>query len=182
MFEEQINFPILNSSTSVRFKVAYKEGDYTTDIEELASEFTSLFINFCKEYGRNLELWFEPGKFLVSEAGVLLVQVNTVKQTMSTVFAGVNSGQNHLIRPMFYDAYHHIINISNPTGKQRLYTVVGYICETDTFGWDRKMAEVREGDILAILSTPAPTDSLCRTITIPASVRPKYSLKMGRRG
>ena len=156
MFEEAKQFPDLEFiDFGSGFKVAYKEGDYTTDIEELASEFTLLFNNFCTDYGKKLELWFEPGKFLVSEAGVLLTQVNTVKQTMSTVFAGVNSGQNHLIRPMFYDAYHHIINISNPTGKQRLYTVVGYICETDTFGWDRKMAEVREGDILAILNAGA---------------------------
>ncbi len=137
------------------FKVAYKEGDYITDIDELSKEFTELFKGFCKSYGRELELWFEPGKFLVSEAGVLLVKVNTVKQTTATVFVGVDSGQNHLIRPMFYDAYHHIINISNPEGKQRIYTVVGYICETDTFGWDRKMNEVREGDILAILNAGA---------------------------
>ena len=137
------------------FKVAYKEGDYITDIEELSKEFTELFKGFCKSYGRELELWFEPGKFLVSEAGVLLVKVNTVKQTTATVFVGVDSGQNHLIRPMFYDAYHHIINISNPEGKQRIYTVVGYICETDTFGWDRKMNEVREGDVLAILNAGA---------------------------
>ena len=137
------------------FKVAYKEGDYITDIDELSKEFTELFKAFCKSYGRELELWFEPGKFLVSEAGVLLVKVNTVKQTTATVFVGVDSGQNHLIRPMFYDAYHHIINISNPEGKQRIYTVVGYICETDTFGWDRKMNEVREGDILAILNAGA---------------------------
>ena len=137
------------------FKVAYKEGDYITDIDELSKEFTELFKGFCKSYGRELELWFEPGKFLVSEAGVLLVKVNTVKQTTATVFVGVDSGQNHLIRPMFYDAYHHIINISNPEGKQRIYTVVGYICETDTFGWDRKMNEVREGDVLAILNAGA---------------------------
>ena len=137
------------------FKVAYKEGDYVTDIEELSKEFTELFRSFCKSYGRELELWFEPGKFLVSEAGVLLVKVNTVKQTTATVFVGVDSGQNHLIRPMFYDAYHHIINISNPEGKQRIYTVVGYICETDTFGWDRKLNEVREGDLLAILNAGA---------------------------
>jgi len=78
-----------------------------------------------------------------------------VKQTMATVFLGVDSGQNHLIRPMFYDAYHHIVNVSNPGGKQRIYTVVGYICETDTFGWDRKMSEVREGDVLAILNAGA---------------------------
>ncbi len=137
------------------FKVAYKEDDVTTDIEELGAELSERFRLFCKDYGRELELWFEPGKFLVSEGGVLLVKVNTVKQTMATVFAGVDSGQNHLIRPMFYDAYHHIVNISNPQGKPRIYTVVGYICETDTFGWDRKLNEVREGDILAILNAGA---------------------------
>lgn len=137
------------------FKVAYKEGDYTTDIEELGSTFTELFSSFCKNYGRQLELWFEPGKFLVSESGVLLVKANTVKQTMATVFVGVDSGQNHLIRPMFYDAYHHIVNLSHPQGKQRIYTIVGYICETDTFGWDRRLNEVREGDILAIMNAGA---------------------------
>jgi diaminopimelate decarboxylase len=102
-----------------------------------------------------LELWFEPGKYLVSEAGVLLVKVNIVKQTMATVFVGVDSGQNHLIRPMFYDAYHEIVNISNPEGTKRVYTVVGYICETDTFGWDRKLNEVREGDVLAFKNAGA---------------------------
>lgn len=137
------------------FKVAYKEDDVTTDIEELGAELSERFRQFCKDYGRELELWFEPGKFLVSEGGILLVKVNTVKQTMATVFAGVDSGQNHLIRPMFYDAYHHIVNISNPQGKPRIYTVVGYICETDTFGWDRKLNEVREGDILAIMNAGA---------------------------
>ncbi len=137
------------------FKVAYKDGDVTTDIEELGAELSARFEQFCKDYGRELELWFEPGKFLVSEGGILLVRVNTVKQTMATVFAGVDSGQNHLIRPMFYDAYHHIVNISNPGGKPRIYTVVGYICETDTFGWDRKLSEVREGDVLAIQNAGA---------------------------
>jgi diaminopimelate decarboxylase len=132
------------------FKVAYKEDDVTTDIDELGKELSARFNDFCKIYGRQLKLWFEPGKFLVSECGYLLVKVNTVKQTMATVFVGVDSGQNHLIRPMFYDAYHHIVNVSNPAGVQRVYTVVGYICETDTFAWDRKLHEVREGDILAI--------------------------------
>ena len=137
------------------FKVAYKEGDYITDIKELGQELTQRFQEFCKTFGRELELWFEPGKYLVSESGVLLVRVNVIKQTLATVFAGVDSGQNHLIRPMFYDAYHHIVNISNPTGKQRIYTVVGYICETDTFGSDRRLSEVREGDILAIMNAGA---------------------------
>jgi diaminopimelate decarboxylase len=156
MFEAAHMFPDIQFiDFGSGFKVAYKEGDYVTDIEELSREFTQLFKSFCKEYGKEVELWFEPGKFLVSEAGALLVKVNTVKQTMATVFIGVDSGQNHLIRPMFYDAYHHIINLSNPAGKQRIYTVVGYICETDTFGWDRKLSEVREGDIIAIMNAGA---------------------------
>lgn len=137
------------------FKVAYKEDDITTDIDELGKKLTQRFKQFCIEYGRELELWFEPGKFLVSEAGYFLVSTNVIKQTTATVFAGVDSGQNHLIRPMFYDAYHHIINISNPEGIPRVYTVVGYICETDTFGWDRKLNEVREGDILCFLNAGA---------------------------
>ena len=96
-----------------------------------------------------MELWFEPGKYLVSESGFFLTKTNVVKQTTSTTFAGVDTGLNHLIRPMLYDAYHKITNVSNPTGIERIYAVVGYICETDTFGWDRKLNEVREGDILA---------------------------------
>lgn len=137
------------------FKVPYKEGDIVTDIEEVGQRLTAAFKDFCKEYGKDLELWFEPGKFLVSEAGYLLVQANTIKTTLSTVFVGVNSGMNHLIRPMMYDSYHEIINVSNPTGTNRLYTIVGYICETDTFGWDRKLNEVREDDILCIKNAGA---------------------------
>ncbi len=131
------------------FKVAYKENDITTNIKDIGNKIAERFKKFCSEYGRELELWFEPGKFLVSESGFFLVKTNVVKQTTSTMFAGVDSGLNHLIRPMLYDAYHHITNVSNPQGVERIYAVVGYICETDTFGWDRKLNEVREGDILA---------------------------------
>lgn len=137
------------------FKVAYKEGDYITPIEEIGERIGQSFAAFCEEYGRKLALWFEPGKFIVSESGVLLVSVNTVKQTTSTVFLGVNSGQNHLIRPMFYNAYHRIENMSNPLGSKKLYSVVGYICETDTFGYDRPIAEAKEGDVLGIFNAGA---------------------------
>lgn len=137
------------------FKVAYKENDYLTPIEEIGSKISESFTSFCEAYGRPLELWFEPGKFLVSESGVLLVSVNVVKQTTSSVFLGVNSGQNHLIRPMFYNAYHRIENVSNPKGMKKLYTVVGYICETDTFGYDRPIGEANEGDVLAIYNAGA---------------------------
>jgi diaminopimelate decarboxylase len=132
------------------FKVPYKENDIQTDIEELGIKLSKRFNNFCKEIGTELTLIFEPGKYLVSESGKLLVQVNIVKQTTSTVFAGVDSGLNHFIRPMFYNAYHSIENISNTEGKKRFYTVVGYICETDTFGVNRKISEIKEGDILSI--------------------------------
>lgn len=137
------------------FKVAYKEGDITTDINELGEKLGSSFKEFCENYGKELEMWFEPGKFLVSEAGYFLVRTNVVKTTPATVFVGVNSGLNHLIRPMMYDAYHEIFNVSNPYATKRVYTVVGYICETDTFGLDRKLNEVKEGDILAFKNAGA---------------------------
>ena len=130
------------------FKVPYKEGDIQTNIEELGEHLGARFLAFCQEYGRELTLAFEPGKFLVSEAGRFLVKVNVVKQTTSTVFAGVDSGFNHLIRPMLYGATHFIENLSNPDGKKRFYSVVGYICETDTFASNRQIAEITEGDIL----------------------------------
>ncbi|MCB0471137.1 MAG: diaminopimelate decarboxylase, partial [Flavobacteriaceae bacterium] len=131
------------------FKVPYKEGDIETNIEEFGEKLTKRFNSFCKEYGKNLTLAFEPGKFLVSEAGQFLVKVNVIKQTTSTVFAQVDSGFNHLIRPMLYGAQHQIRNISNPNGKERFYFFLGYICETDTFANNRRIAEIHEGDILA---------------------------------
>lgn len=137
------------------FKVPYKQGDIETDIEALGELISARFNEFCKSYGKDLTLIFEPGKFIVSEAGSFLVRVNVIKQTTSNIFAGVDSGLNHLIRPMFYDAHHEIVNISNPTGRSRFYTIVGYICETDTFGTNRRMAEIREGDVLAMKNAGA---------------------------
>ncbi len=131
------------------FKVPYKEGDIETNIEEFGNKLTKRFNSFCKEQGKELTLAFEPGKFLVSEAGKFLVKVNVVKQTTSTVFASVDSGFNHLIRPMLYGAKHRISNISNPEGKERFYSVVGYICETDTFATNTRISEIKEGDFLA---------------------------------
>lgn len=137
------------------FKVPYKNEDIETNIEELGQKLSERFNQFCKDYGKSLSLAFEPGKFLVSEAGYFLTKVNVVKQTTSTVFAQVDSGFNHFIRPMFYDAQHDIINISNPNGKQRFYSVVGYICETDTFANNRRINEISEGDILAFKNAGA---------------------------
>ena len=130
------------------FKVPYKKGDVETNIEELGEKLSIRFNEFCKDYGSELTLVFEPGKYLVSEAGYFVSKVNSVKQTTSTVFAQVESGFNHLIRPMLYGSYHEIENLSNPSGEQRFYSVVGYICETDTFGSNRKISEIKEGDYL----------------------------------
>jgi diaminopimelate decarboxylase len=157
-----ILFGLAREFSSVRFldfggglKVAYRPGDPVTDIDELGRRLTIAFRKFSQEEGRDLELWMEPGKFLVSEAGFLLVRVNVIKQTPRVTFVGVDSGLNHLIRPMMYDAYHTIENVSNPGGKQQPYTVVGNVCETDTFATDRELPEVREGDLLIIRNAGA---------------------------
>jgi len=158
----EILFDVAKQFTSINFidfgsgfKVPYKEGDLSTDIEQLGIQLSDRFNMFCKDFGKEVTLMFEPGKFLVSEAGYFLAKVNVVKQTTSTVFAGIDSGFNHLIRPMMYDSYHHITNISNPTGRDRYYSVVGYICETDTFGSNRRISEISEGDILCFQNAGA---------------------------
>ncbi|MEO6548869.1 MAG: diaminopimelate decarboxylase [Ferruginibacter sp.] len=149
MFNTTAHFPNLEFiDLGSGFKVPYQPGDAETDINDLGKKVALAFVEFEKETGKKLQVWFEPGKYLVSQCGYFVVKTNVIKQTPAAVFAGVNSGFNHLIRPMMYDAYHHIENISNPKGAERIYNVVGNICETDTFAWDRKLHEVREGDYL----------------------------------
>jgi diaminopimelate decarboxylase len=156
LFEATQNFPDLEFiDLGSGFKVPYKPDDYYTDVNDIGPKLTEKFKEFCTAYGKPLQLWFEPGKFLVSQSGTFLVKVNVIKQTTASVFVGVDSGLNHLIRPMFYNSYHHITNVSNPEGVARIYTIVGYICETDTFAWDRKLSEVHEGDILAFQNAGA---------------------------
>ena len=137
------------------FKVPYEENDIETNIEELGEKLTERFHTFCKNYGKDVTLAFEPGKFIVSESGYFLTSVNAIKQTTSTVFAQVDTGFNHLIRPMLYGSQHTIENISNPKGKQRFYSVVGYICETDTFANNQRINEITEGDILVFKNAGA---------------------------
>ena len=156
LFETAKNFKNLDFiDFGSGFKVPYKTGDIETDIEELGEKLSKRFNEFCISYGKELTLAFEPGKFLVSEAGVFLAKVNVVKQTTSTVFAQIDSGFNHLIRPMLYGSQHEITNISNPEGRERFYSVVGYICETDTFANNRRIAEINEGDILCFKNAGA---------------------------
>ena len=137
------------------FKVPYKKGDAETDMPLLAQKVHEAFANHPNPNGKHLQVWFEPGKFLVSAAGYLVAEVNVIKENTNTCFVGLNTGFNHLIRPMFYDAYHQIENISNPAGEEKHYSITGNICETDTFAWDRKINEVREGDLLVFKNAGA---------------------------
>jgi len=137
------------------FKVQYKPDEKATDVDLLGVKLKEALDTFQAETGKELEIWFEPGKYLVSECGYFISTVNVIKQTPATVFAGIDTGFNHLIRPMFYESYHQIINLSNPKGTERIYTVVGNLCETDTFCWDRVLPEVREGDYLVFKNAGA---------------------------
>ncbi|MBA5247202.1 diaminopimelate decarboxylase [Marnyiella aurantia] len=156
MFELAEHFPDLKYlDMGSGFKIPYQEGDLETDVKTLGKKVEKALSAYQKETGKKFQLWFEPGKFLVGNSGHFLVKANVIKQTTATVFCGINSGFNHLIRPMFYDSYHLIENLSNPRGAQRIYTVVGNICETDTFAWDRKLNEVRESDVLVFRNAGA---------------------------
>jgi diaminopimelate decarboxylase len=137
------------------FKVPYSPGDNETNIEELGFKLSKRFNEFCDDYGKELTLTFEPGKFLVSEAGNFLCAVNSIKQTTSTVFAQIDSGFNHFVRPMMYGSNHYIENISNPDDSERFYSIVGYICETDTFASNRRISMISEGDILCFKNAGA---------------------------
>ncbi len=137
------------------FKVPYKDGDTETDIKLLAQKVKKAFANHPNPDNKPLQIWFEPGKFLVSAAGYFVTSVNVLKEDATTIFAGVNSGFNHLIRPMFYNSYHQIENLSNENGPEGTYTVVGNICETDTFATDRKINEIQEGDYLVFYNAGA---------------------------
>lgn len=156
LFDAAMNFPELAFlDFGGGFKVGYKEGDIATDISHVGAVISEAFQAFCKRYGRELELWFEPGKFMVSESGYLIVKTTVVKKTPHITFAGVNSGLNHLIRPMMYDAYHGVYNLSNPKGTEQKYHVVGYICETDTLAPDRMISEIRIDDLLVFKNAGA---------------------------
>lgn len=137
------------------FRIKYHGQDIETDVSMLGKLMSEKFNAFCEEIGKPLSLLFEPGKYLVSEAGYFLARCNQIKQTTSTVFIGLNSGFSHLIRPMFYDAHHEIVNITSTKNTQRVYTIVGQICETDTFAINRLLPETEPGDILCIRNAGA---------------------------
>lgn len=137
------------------FKVPYRPAEKGTDIPALGQAVNQFIERLNNQTGRKLQAWFEPGKYMVSESGYFLATVNVLKQSGEINFAGLNTGLNHLIRPMFYDAYHHIDNVTHPNAPQKHYAVVGNICETDTFAWDRTLPAIEEGDVLVFFNAGA---------------------------
>lgn len=151
------------------FKVAYKPDDLHTNIAAFGKKFSKSFNAFCEQQGKEYTLEFEPGKFMVSNAGYFVAKSNLIKQTTSCTFVGLDTGFNHFIRPMFYNAHHEIDNISNPDGEKKVYNVVGYVCETDSFASDRIIAEVRKGDLLVFKNAGA----YCATMASNYNSRPR---------
>lgn len=154
------------------FKVPYTPDEKRIDYRAFGERVVSRFSRFCDDFGKELELYFEPGKYLVAEAGYLLAEVNTLKEKKHALIAGVNSGFTQLMRPVLYDAYHHILNLSNPSALPEMYDIYGNICEAgDYFGRERMIAMIREGDILAVLNAGA----YCYTMGSIYNLRPMPS-------
>jgi diaminopimelate decarboxylase len=137
------------------FKIPYHPDDHSIEIFSFGSKVSQRFKDFCDQAGKDFKLVLEPGKFLVSESGFLLMEVTSVRDAGDVPMVYVQSGFNHFLRPMSYGAYHHIINISNPDSAILNHDVVGYLCETDTFALKRPLNEVRRGDILCLMNAGA---------------------------
>jgi len=121
------------------------------DVSILGNLLSKQFDVFKGKYGYAIQMKLEPGRFLVAEAGFLLCTVTQLNHTTAFNFVGVDTGFNHMVRTTMYKSYHHIINCSS-CGQPKKYIVVGNLCETgDRFTTEeREIAEVKEGDILAI--------------------------------
>ena len=137
------------------FKVKYFENDSETDVIELGKRLGDRFLKFNAKRKNKVRMHIEPGKFLVSECGYFLTKVNYVNNRTNKNFIHVNSGLNHFVRPMFYGSKHAIENISSNSEEIKNYSVVGYICETDTFSENVKLKKTQEGDILCFKNAGA---------------------------
>ena len=143
------------------------------DLDALASCLQEPLEHFEQQTGRKLQLWFEPGRYLVAESGVLLTRVNVLKEVGGRSVAGVDTGFHQLIRPKLYDAWHEVRNISNPDGPKQVIDICGCLCEEDDLARQRSLPEVREGHLLAILNAGAYGYSMASTYNsrpLPAEV------------
>jgi bifunctional diaminopimelate decarboxylase / aspartate kinase len=103
------------------------------------------------------ELWAEPGRYLVADAGVIVCRVTQLKRKGDVRYVGVDCGMNSLIRPALYEAHHEIVNLTRiDEPKTDLAQVVGPICESgDILGSNRRLPPTREGDVLLIAQAGA---------------------------
>jgi diaminopimelate decarboxylase len=142
--------------------IPYRADQGAIDVAAVGAKADALMREFCKHYGRTIELRLEPGRFLVAEAGTLLTTVTAIKTNPDTALAkgrtyvGCDSGFNHLVRVAMYDAYHRIDNLTHPQAEKQIVDIVGNICESgDVFARDRALPRAELGDILAIRDTGA---------------------------
>lgn len=157
LFETAMTFPELEHlDFGGGLGVPYRPGEKNLDIVALGKKIAASAEAFSKKYGRRVAMSFEPGRYLVAEAGMLAVKVNDIKRNPTKTFVGVNSGFNHLIRPAMYGSYHEIVNITHPRGAREKVTIAGNICESgDVFAKDRMIASPRINDILIIKNAGA---------------------------
>eukprot|EP01015_Nassula_variabilis_P029538 TRINITY_DN6342_c0_g1_i10.p1 TRINITY_DN6342_c0_g1~~TRINITY_DN6342_c0_g1_i10.p1 ORF type:complete len:380 (+),score=72.86 TRINITY_DN6342_c0_g1_i10:84-1223(+) len=152
------------------FGIPYKPNETRLNLEELGRKVSNTFEEFSSQQGREIELWVEPGRFLVAESGVLLATVTCIKSNPEYKYVGIDSGFNHLVRPTMYGCYHEIINTSNrdkSEANQEKVTIVGNICESgDVFARDRVLPKILEGDVLAIMHAGAYGFSMSSTYNL----------------
>lgn len=144
------------------FGIPYRPGEQPLPLKELGTAMCEHFAAFAAEYGREVKMKLEPGRFLVAQAGALLMRVTNIHSTPAHTFVGTDSGFNHLLRPALYGAYHEVVNASAVKGEQIQAAVAGNICESgDVFTQGPEGLEHRAftrpepGQVLALLDTGA---------------------------
>ena len=117
------------------------------------SDYAKTVKNILK--GRNLNIIFEPGRALVGKAGILLTEVEYIKNSSEKNFMIINAAMNDLMRPALYGAFHEIINLSPTDSEKKNYDIVGPVCETGDFLGKDRLLSAEEGNILAVLDAGA---------------------------
>jgi len=137
--------------------VPYSPDEGPIDVKKFGRDVSEIFNRFCSEYGKQLVMCFENGRYYVAEAGHLLARVTSVKETPKHRFVGVDSGFNHLIRPAMYGSYHEILNASDLDAEKEKVVVAGNLCESgdiftikDEQPLPREIARLEPGNIVSI--------------------------------
>ncbi len=134
------------------FGVNYKINNSEINLKDFSKAIKPIIQKFEEENYQKIEIRIEPGKFLVSNSTVFLMQVTTVKQKDKNIFVGCDAGFGQYIRPAMYEAFQDFVNLSNPNGEKKLVQIAGNVCETcDIFNEGISLPEPQEGDILAMV-------------------------------